>query len=65
LNHSFVIRASSFLFGHVENAAALLAAHNFVSTFSVHRRRRRHFHVTSGANTVLNRNHGGVTFARE
>ena len=52
-------------FCDVENAAALLAAHNLVSTFGMHRGRRRHFHVTSGANTVLDRDHGGVTFTRE
>ena len=66
--HSFVIRASSFssfLLRDVENAATLLAAHNLVPTFGVHRGGRRHFHVTSGTNTVLDRDHGCVTFARE
>ena len=65
LRHSFGIRHSQRLTPHVENAAALLAAHNFVATFSVYRRRRCHFHMTSGANTVLNRYHGCVPFARE
>ena len=49
----------------VKNATALLAAHNLVSTFSVHRGRRRHFHMTSSANTVLDRDDSCVTFTRE
>ena len=53
------------LLGNVENAAALLAAHNLVSTFGVHRGRRRDFHVTSGTDTMLDRDHGGVTFTRK
>src|SRR2546423_3328958 len=60
---SDALRYESFC--DVENAATLLAAHNLVSTFGVHRGRRRHFHVTSGTNTVLDRDHGCVAFTRE
>ena len=51
--------------GGVENAAALLAADQLAAALRPDRRRRRHFHVATRANPVLDCNHRGVAFARE
>jgi len=54
---------TAILLCHVKNAAALLAAHDLVSTFGVHRCLCRHFHVATGSNTVLDRDHRHITLA--
>ena len=60
--HPMSLRGSR-LFGRVENATALLTTDDFVTAFRSHHRRRRHFHMASGANTVLDCNHGNVALA--
>ena len=63
IHRSVVIRRP--LFRPVKNPAALLAADDFVPAFYLHSRCRRHFHVASGANAVLDRNDGCVALAGE
>ena len=63
IHPSFVIRRP--LFRPVKNPPALLAADNFVPAFYLHHRCRRHFHVASGANAVLDRNDSCVALAGE
>jgi hypothetical protein len=51
------------LLGNVENPAALFAVDDFFAGFGVHDSRRRHFHVATGANIVLERDNRRIAFA--
>ena len=51
------------LLGNVENPAALFAVDDFFTGFGVHDSRRRHFHVATGANIVLERDDRRIAFA--
>ena len=49
----------------VQDSAAVLAAHNFFCGFNSRGGGNRHFHVTAGANAMLDRNDSRIAFALE
>ena len=56
-------RAGSLPF--VQNSAAIFAAYDFFSRFDLRRGGRRHFHVATGTNAVLDGNDSRIALAFE
>ena len=56
--------AGRLTFG-IQNPAALFAGHDFLAAPHSHRRRRSHFHMTTGADIVFERDDCGIALTRE
>ncbi len=53
------------LLSEIQNPAALFTTDNFATAFYPVRRLSRDLHVTAGANLVVERHNGGVSFTRK